>query len=302
MDISVSRLNSRMALQVPPELPLGLVFVVGHATRLYVPRGESNVVAFQLVDGEHRLRTRLPRAVAEETLLAEGDRVRVSGTLAFDPRRAQYYLAASDLEVLPRRDPETSLQPILNDARRRAEQLALDRADLPPWVQKLAPPEVQREMAALNRGHLEEEESAPPEPETAATSTALVQWSADAAPPRLQPPAPPDEELVDFLSGAMDSQDEVELTPEMIDRYLGPAGEEQEADPDFPAIEEVEMPAHEATPDASPNVRQPASNRPAVISEDITNNSTLQLALLGLLVLLLLASVLVLMVAVLSNQ
>ena len=30
MDIPVSRLNKRMALQLPPELPLGLVFVVGN--------------------------------------------------------------------------------------------------------------------------------------------------------------------------------------------------------------------------------------------------------------------------------
>ena len=29
MDISVSRLNNRLALQLPTELPLGLVFVVG---------------------------------------------------------------------------------------------------------------------------------------------------------------------------------------------------------------------------------------------------------------------------------
>ena len=299
MDISVSRLNSRMALQVPPELPLGLVFVVGHATRLYVPRGEPNIVSFQLLDEEHRLRTRLPRAVAEETLLSEGDRVRVSGNLVFDPHRAQYYLAASDLEVLPRRDPETSLQPILNDTRRRSEQMTLDHADLPSWVQKLAPPEVQREMAALSREQSEEEET-PPQPETAA-STALVAWPADVASPRLQPLPPPNDELVDFLSSAMDSHDEVELTPEMIDRYLGPNEEEREPDPFFPPVEEVEPPTGDAPSPATPTEHPAAANRPTVVPEEITNNGTLQIALLGLLILLLLASVMVLAMALLNG-
>ena len=34
MDISVSRLNKRMALQLPAEFPLGLVFVVGEVKNL----------------------------------------------------------------------------------------------------------------------------------------------------------------------------------------------------------------------------------------------------------------------------
>ena len=41
MDISVSQLNNRLALQLPPELPLGLVFVTGKVKDLLIEMGSE---------------------------------------------------------------------------------------------------------------------------------------------------------------------------------------------------------------------------------------------------------------------
>lgn len=211
MDISVRHLNNRMALQVPAELPLGLVFIVGRVRNF--KRSETGAaeaagqVRFELVDGEHRLGCTLPHSVAQETLLQEGDRVRVSGQLAFDSHAVRYHLFARDLEILSARSATTSPNDLLADAQRRAREADVVPADLPPWVRQLAPPEVQLELGLVDELPESEGSQIEDEPD-------MWDESASEAQPEMS------EEMLAFLSGVIDSDEDTELTPEMIAQYL----------------------------------------------------------------------------------
>ena len=211
MDISVRHLNNRMALQVPAELPLGLVFIVGRVRNF--KRSDTGAaetaeqVRFELVDGEHRLGCTLPHSVAQETLLQEGDRVRVSGQLAFDSHAVRYHLFARDLEILSARSPTTSPVDLLADAQRRAREADVVPADLPPWVRQLAPPEVQLELGLVDELPVPEGSSIEEEPD-------MWDETASAAQAEMS------EEMLAFLSGVIDSDEDTELTPEMIAQYL----------------------------------------------------------------------------------
>jgi hypothetical protein len=227
MDISVSRLNSRLVLQVPAELPLGLVFITGTVEALRPVGDRIDVLRFDLVERKNRLACRIPRTVAEETLLQEGDRVRVSGRLVFAGHSVQYSLLARDLEVLPRRTSDGSLQTVLADARQRRQQTSLAQPELPPWVQRLAPPELRHEI--------EDQEAAQ---EQAEGATSIDDRFADAVPGLEQLP----QELVTFLAGALDSDSDVELTAEMIATYLP----EEEATSTFSEGEQLDsLPRHQ---------------------------------------------------------
>ena len=209
MEISVGRLNNRMALQVPSELPLGLVFITGRVERLSPaaanvtpPRTEQTLVSFELADEEHSLRCLIPHQVVEETQVESGDRIRVSGHLLFDPRSVHYYLSARDLEVIAPVEPEPS--PVPSAVQEAGESAALAQSELPEWVKHLAPPEVQEELG------LDEKEAATEDEETIAGAPDSGQRPAEALP----------EEMLAFLSGAIDSDEEIELTSEMIREYL----------------------------------------------------------------------------------
>ena len=89
MDISVSRLNGRLASKLPPELPLGLVFVIGKVV-------QKDADGFVLSEEAHQLNCQL----AEEMEVQVGNEVRASGHLMFDPEKLQYYLLARDVEVV----------------------------------------------------------------------------------------------------------------------------------------------------------------------------------------------------------
>ncbi len=227
MDISVSRLNNRMALQVPGELPLGLVFIVGRVENLGAPA--EGTVRFELVDAGYHLRCRLPAAVAEETLLKEGDRARASGHLAFDSHSAQYELLARDIEVLAARPPTDEAQ-AATAVQPSADAASLAPTELPPWVRKLAPPEVKKELGLEQEG--EREPSL--EPDAAGEPRREMGDRATELPP----------EMVAFLSNAIDSDEEIELTPEMIAEYLPqPTPHEEEVgetEPTTAAAEEEE--------------------------------------------------------------
>jgi hypothetical protein len=202
MDISVSRLNERMALRVPSELPLGLVFIVGQIQEMQPYRPNPQEVSLQLVEGEHSLPCRLPLKVADEMQLAGHERVRAGGHLVFDPRQARYFLLARDIEVLPSQPdslpPET--RRFLVEIEQRDKQGRPVPGELPPWVRQLAPPEIQAELGLLD-----------PEPAPAGAA-ASVDVQDDL------PPLPP--EIVDYLSAAMDSEQEVELTRDVIHDLL----------------------------------------------------------------------------------
>jgi hypothetical protein len=125
----------------------------------------------------------------------------------FDPERLQYYLLARDIEVM-KSDPLGALtgnsREILADSEELLTALTAVKAraaavpestgnDLPVWVRKLAPPEVKAEAEDAS------EEAA----FTANRRTAVL-----------------DEKLVTILSEAMDSEDELEVTPELLAPYV----------------------------------------------------------------------------------
>lgn len=224
MDISVSRLNKRMALQLPAEFPLGLVFVVGKVRDLANVDGEVGLPYFYISDNGYMLRCQLADRALESVQLNEGDMIRAGGHLAFDTLQADYFLLARDIELLPEQRPSrTTLAPILADIKKRSAAASLAPAELPDWVQRIAPPELlQVEKTAESNGEV--------------TQTAEPQPPAEPAPQPDFQESPPDKEmlpggftndLVEFLSEAMDSPEDVELTHEMVADLapaIGPAG------------------------------------------------------------------------------
>lgn len=215
MDISVSRLNKRMALQLPAEFPLGLVFVVGKVRNLTNMDGDGGKPYFYLAENDHKLRCHLSERALEEVQINEGDMIRAGGHLAFDIMQADYFLLARDIEVLPEHRPSrTTLAPILSDIKKRSQAASLVPAELPDWVQQIAPPEFRETV----------EPDPDPEPETALLQTHQLpplppDLTADTiieSPPEPALPEGLTDDLIAFLSEAMDSPEDVELTQEMV--------------------------------------------------------------------------------------
>ncbi len=220
MDISVSRLNERMALRVPSALPLGLVFIVGRIEEMgpYLPNPQE--VMLHLVEGSHSLICRLPRQVADEMQLVGHERVRAGGQLVFDTREARYYLQARDIEVLPsiaasQLPDAQSLPPetrrFLAEIEQRDREMQLAPAELPPWVRQLAPPEIQAELGLASLAAAPASEAVVTETEPV-TDTSLIP-----------------QEILDFLSAAMDSDEDVELTPDVVGGLAPAVADEDEA-------------------------------------------------------------------------
>lgn len=159
MDVSVSHLNNRLALQLPAQLPLGLVFVLGKVEKLADrENGRSPRKQFDLIEKDHRVRCVLSERVAMEVALQEGDTIRAGGHLAFDPTHADYFLLVRDVEIV-------QIQPVDNailttqqvemaamweDVRKRAEVAELVQSELPPWVEKMAPSEFKATVTDTN--------------------------------------------------------------------------------------------------------------------------------------------------------
>lgn len=213
MDVSVGHLNNRLALQLPRELPLGLVFVVGTVDKLrlspMLPASSRKIEHyFDLVDDTYRLRCRLIVPSMVELDLTEGDRVRVGGHLRFDAQQATYYLLARDIEQINHEFESEELEPgalpdegevlaLLADIRQRDKQVKLPPADLPRWVQEMAPPEVKEaESTAVS-----------PPPKSEQDETAV------------DDDEPMDEELVSYLSEAIEEEEDVEITADVIAQF-----------------------------------------------------------------------------------
>ncbi len=219
MDISVSRLNKRMALQLPAEFPLGLVFVVGKVRKLTEADGDGGVPYFYLAENDHMLRCHLSERALEDANINEGDMIRAGGHLAFDILQADYFLLARDIEILPEHRPSrTTLAPILADIKKRSQAASLVPAELPDWVQQIAPLEFREinEEADLDGADANETVSDLPQADGLET---VIERTAELEPKTLIEPTPPDglsDDMVRFLSEAMDSPEEVELTQEMV--------------------------------------------------------------------------------------
>jgi hypothetical protein len=217
MDIPVSRLNNRMALHTPSEFPLGLVFVVGMVQDLERPSAESADVRFSLVERGYRLRCHLTAHAARQVQFEEGQLVRASGHLAFDSTRVDYFLVARDLEVVPpakQAPPATDVRPILAEMEQRAKEGNLSPGQLPGWVKELAPPEF-RDSLLAGQFQAAGGESTPPAPaEDKVTAT-----NDQPAPRATAPAGDLNPELTEFLLKALEADEDVELTPELIAEY-----------------------------------------------------------------------------------
>lgn len=273
MDISVTQLNRRLAVQLPTRLPLGLVFVVGRVEnlRLLTERklemlrlnGRSARVQFVLVEKSHRLRCELSARAAGEVDLEEGDLVRAGGHLVFDPLQAEYFLLARDVDLVEKEEPELvteggvnepplgrlALTPMLADIKKRSEAARQAPEDMPYWVQKIAPPDFQ-----------------PMDVAEAGEKTAVSSHSTEPELPRL------DTNLVTYLSDAMDSDEIVELTPELLAKYLPMRSQE----PPAPA-----SPQAEATTSVPPSTTK-MSRAPRQLTEQLVGGLILLIVLLTL--------------------
>jgi hypothetical protein len=235
MDIPVSRLNNRMALQLPAELPLGLVFVVGAVEELR--NGRAGQTTFLLCEDDFRLRCRLSERASQENKVKEGSRIRAGGHLAFDPQRAEYYLLARDVEVIAeaeaasavvappptRPNARTPLSPILDDIAKRARAASLTPANLPGWVKDMAPPEMQPQLGGPVElpDNINDDDWQAVDWEVGATNGAPPSAAAKSEPPAAPSPtaAPASDlnnELITFLSAAMDEDEDVELTSDLL--------------------------------------------------------------------------------------
>jgi hypothetical protein len=178
-----------------------------------------------LAEGTHRLYCR----AQENGQIGEGDEVRASGHLMFDAEQLRYYLLARDIEVVtpePLGAPDRSSRELLAESEGLLSALAAVKAraavaptqtgeELPVWVKKLAPPEVQVDTV---------------EDGTVGTVRPRV------------PRAELDEDLVFKLSEAMDSEEELELTPEFLARYMPEM-------PELPGpVEVTAVPQEQSTP------------------------------------------------------
>lgn len=213
MDIPVSRLNHRMALQLPAELPLGLVFVVGQIDQFLAPGENGGGIAFYLSDAEHRIRCCLSARASDEIRLSRGDLIRAGGHLAFDTSRADYYLLARDVEILKDyQPPRSALSEIIADASRRNQATVVAPEEMPEWVKDIAPPELKKDW---ERQVLEEPAGQPDQvtEERELLTTARGDLSYPADEPAL---ANLSDELIAFLSEAMDSDETVEITSELL--------------------------------------------------------------------------------------
>ena len=200
MDISVSRLNKRMALELPPEFPLGLIFVVGEVKKLANGKGNAEFIEFCLSESDHLLNCRLSDRAAGEVILNEGDLIRAGGHLAFEPTRAGYYLLARDIEILSEyQSSRSALQRIITDKHERVPTTNLVPAEIPSWVEQLAPPEIRAELEERKSSAIGFEAAAGDVWELYARTDTSMKFSVEES-TRTGFNA----DLIDFLSEAMD--------------------------------------------------------------------------------------------------
>jgi hypothetical protein len=279
MDISVSHLNNRLALQLPQALPLGLVFVLGRVQNLSHAAAEVEDepagITFDLKEKGHTIRCRLSPRAATEVTLTEGVLIRAGGHLSFDPLQADYFLLARDVEIVEEK-PETAvtepqsrlektgLGKVLTDVKKRSTAVKQTPPDMPAWVQRLAPPDLASES------DIEETTT------TTVPSTGSVQ--AVSSPADL---SSIDQKLVDFVDKALESEEEVELTPELLDQLM----------PTAPVGAKEQLPAATEQPALS---KRPAG-RPASPKKQPMDWLTAVLLLTLVMVLIVMAAILLLL-------
>lgn len=198
MDVPVSHLNNRLALQLPAQLPLGLVFVLGEVEKFVnEDNGDSTHKQFNLIEEEHQVRCLLSERVLSGVNLQEGSNIRAGGHLIFDPTRADYYLLVRDIEIVQTSSSEPlttavtqdEMNSIMDDVRKRAEAANMVQSELPPWVEKMAPIKNKEGVAGTDNATVSREKHS-----KELNNKQLAQ-----------------------LTAAMDSEDDVELTSGLLE-------------------------------------------------------------------------------------
>ncbi len=286
MDISVRRLNHRLALQLPKELPLGLVFVVGVVGEVEKPvvedvaNGRIRRIAFELLEEAYTLRCLLTQSAENPTTVWKDETVRVGGHLIFDPYYANYFLVTHDVEII---FEEEEIEPLFSEdslalvheqqalaealagVKRRSQAVAqLEPAELPIWVQKIAPLEIQEELG-IELGDTDK---------WFTDGNDGVALGGEGSASLLSA------EMVSELSVAMDGDGDVELTTDMLAEYVG---EDVEllgsAVGEHPTNGELSDTAV-SSKSISPSFQASKSNRPSMATEDVHETDWLVILLI----------------------
>jgi len=159
MDMPINQINTRLFAQLPADPGMGLLFAVGTVSQI-VQASSGKPIQFTLRHHGYALRCKVAPSVESDFDLADGQEVRATGHLSFSAQSARFHLLVRDLELLslttlpektttPRHilaSRERSATPDwLVAVQRRAQAAApvqLTPADIPLWVQEMAPPEV----------------------------------------------------------------------------------------------------------------------------------------------------------------
>ena len=159
MDMPINQINTRLFAQLPADPGLGLLFAVGTVSQI-VQASSGKPIQFTLRHHGYALRCKVAPSVESAFDLADGQEVRATGHLSFSAQSARFHLLVRDLELLSLTTlPEKTTTPRhilasrkrsatpdwLVAVQRRAQAAApvqLAPADIPLWVQEMAPPEV----------------------------------------------------------------------------------------------------------------------------------------------------------------
>jgi hypothetical protein len=232
MDMPISQVNIRLFARLPSDTGLGLLFATGTISQIVYASGERPI-QFTLRHAGYALRCKIAPDLEPSFVLQEGQWVRATGHLSFSSQSAQFHLLARDLELLsdvaparlgmaPKRAPAPAgLEVVpgwLAEVQRRAGAAAdlLAPAEIPEWVQAMAPPELwtddEASRAPWGRQRVETFLNQPDVPEIAAAESDEV-WSQ--------------------LLAALERSDheDVELTAETLASFRAHAGGEADQEP-----------------------------------------------------------------------
>ena len=214
MDMPISQVNIRLFANLPPDPGLGLLFAVGTVSQIVYASGDRPI-QFTLRHAGYALRCKVSPSVDLSFELTEGEQVRATGHLSFSSQSAQFHLLVRDMELLegegngPQRLPMPTDRKVVPDwltgVQRRAESAPppLLPADIPDWVQALAPEEERDSIAQWGEQRMAAVLQAPAEVEVEAEVEAQ------------------DEELFSYLLEALErsEHEDIELTAEELSQF-----------------------------------------------------------------------------------
>ena len=263
MDMPINQINTRLFAQLPADPGLGLLFAVGAVSQIVQASG-GKPIQFTLRHHGYALRCKVAPSVESAFDLADGQEVRATGHLSFSAQSARFHLLVRDLELLSLTTlPEKTTTPRhilasrkrsatpdwLVAVQRRAQAAApvqLAPADIPLWVQEMAPPEVaspQVQRVDVRWGKQRAETAI--EDEMASDEAGVTAFT------RLDS----DEQLLKYLLEVLErsENEDVELTAEVLAQFNSPderdAGSPDERDAGSPDRQGADGPTEMVEPE-----------------------------------------------------